>query len=105
MEGIIENFDFFVRKGAHFTIYFVLGIFLYMFADSFSPSIRFTFKSSVFICFLYAVSDEIHQYFVPGRACRILDVSIDTLGAASGILMLIFILKLIKIKRKKKIDT
>ncbi len=37
---------------------------------------------TVLICFLYAVSDEIHQYFVPGRACRMLDVIIDTSGSA-----------------------
>ena len=30
---------------------------------------------------LYAVTDEIHQYFVPGRACRLLDVTVDTCGA------------------------
>ena len=37
---------------------------------------------TVLICFLYAVSDEIHQSFVPGRACRLLDILIDTSGSA-----------------------
>lgn len=30
---------------------------------------------------LYATSDEIHQYFVPGRACKATDVLIDSVGA------------------------
>ena len=36
-------------------------------------------------CFLYACTDELHQYFVPGRACRFKDVMIDTAGAFTGI--------------------
>lgn len=40
------------------------------------------FLITVAICFLYAISDEIHQYFVPGRACRVFDVLIDTSGSA-----------------------
>lgn len=30
---------------------------------------------------LYGVSDEIHQLFVPGRVCTIIDVFFDSLGA------------------------
>lgn len=37
------------------------------------------------IGFLYAVSDEIHQYFVPGRAMQARDVLIDTAGVLLGI--------------------
>lgn len=37
---------------------------------------------TILICFLYAVCDEIHQYFVPGRACRVFDVLVDTAGSA-----------------------
>ena len=37
------------------------------------------------IGFLYAVSDEIHQHFVPGRAMQARDVLIDTAGVLLGI--------------------
>ena len=37
------------------------------------------------IGFFYAVSDEIHQYFVPGRAMQSQDVLIDTAGVFLGI--------------------
>ena len=33
----------------------------------------------------YAASDEIHQLFVPGRACMPLDVLIDSSGALAGV--------------------
>lgn len=40
---------------------------------------------SLLICILYAISDEIHQVFVPGREAQVKDVIIDSGGAAVGI--------------------
>lgn len=36
---------------------------------------------------LYAISDEFHQSFIPGRGASFKDVCIDTLGGISGILV------------------
>lgn len=36
---------------------------------------------STLLCAMYAVTDEIHQLYVPGRACSPWDVLIDTAGA------------------------
>ena len=44
----------------------------------------------------YASTDELHQYFVPGRSARLFDVGIDTLGVLTGILAYLVIRKLIK---------
>ncbi len=35
----------------------------------------------------YAVSDELHQHFVPGRVGSPLDVAIDSVGVAAGLLL------------------
>ena len=35
---------------------------------------------------LYASSDELHQYFVSGRACQPRDILVDCLGASFGLL-------------------
>ena len=43
-------------------------------------------KAEVF-CALYACSDELHQYFVPGRSCRFFDVCVDSTGAFFGALL------------------
>jgi len=32
----------------------------------------------------YAVSDELHQWFVEGRSCELRDVGIDTMGVILG---------------------
>jgi len=40
---------------------------------------------SLGICVLYAVSDEVHQLFVPGRGRQVRDVLIDSAGAIVGI--------------------
>ena len=37
---------------------------------------------------LYATSDEFHQLFVASRQARVLDVLIDTSGAALGLLLI-----------------
>ena len=77
----------FVRKSAHFTAYMILGTLST--SALLTHNIKKTTMSilSLGICFLYAVSDEIHQVFVPGRAGRFSDVMIDTSGAVLGILL------------------
>ena len=96
--------DFIVRKLAHFSVYTVLGT-LALFALSFHEKLnakkRILFSS--LICLAYAVSDEIHQYFVPGRSCRLLDILIDFCGSLFGI-SIIFIITLIITKNKIKIN-
>ncbi len=88
---ILENISFFVRKTAHFSVYFLLG------ASSFLTVLTFR-KITAFLrpllsltfCALYAFSDEIHQFYVPGRSCELRDVLIDVSGAllSTAIIML-----------------
>ena len=44
-------------------------------------------KWAVLIAYLYAVSDEFHQSFVPGRTARFRDTMIDLIGILIGILI------------------
>jgi VanZ family protein len=49
---------------------------------------------SVLSAGLYGISDEIHQYFVPGRSADVMDVAADFVGAAWGVLLyMCFIIK------------
>ena len=46
------------------------------------------------LCVLYAASDELHQYFVPGRAALVGDVVIDALGilpSVAGVCLLVWL--------------
>ena len=44
---------------------------------------------------LYAITDEIHQIFVPGRAFQISDILVDSTGALIGVIASFVILKTI----------
>ena len=84
-QEIIDMFFVPVRKSAHFFIYFVLGITLISFFREFSFPIWKLLFLSLFLAFLYACTDEVHQLFVLGRSGQFSDVLIDTSGAMFGI--------------------
>lgn len=83
-----------IRKGAHFTEYFILYLLGFnVLCDSIKDRKKFLLPLGV--VFLYACTDEIHQAFVPGRACLFTDVLIDTAGGALAmfVMFMIYILK------------
>lgn len=84
--------DFIVRKSAHFLEFAGLG-FLFSLALYTQFSQTKTFKA-VFFSSLYAITDEFHQLFVDGRACRIADWAVDTAGAAAGAVFFLIVLKI-----------
>ena len=51
---------------------------------------------------IYAISDEIHQLFIPGRGGRVQDVCIDSIGVFLGIFILSFIIKIIEVVKSRK---
>lgn len=56
-------------------------------------------KKVIFLtAYLYAISDEFHQYFVPGRTGRFRDTLIDLIGILIGIFIFNKIFPLIKKK-------
>lgn len=97
---LIDKCQFIVRKTAHFTVYAVLGILSYT-AVRIS---KFKFPNLIasIICLTYAASDEIHQYFVPGRSCELRDICIDFTGSVAGITAITVIILIIKKIKKKK---
>jgi VanZ family protein len=80
----INNFisvnSFLVRKLAHFFLFFLLEMLVYF-------SIRSIKYSFIFVS-LYAILDEVHQYFVPGRSCELRDVIIDISGCVFAIILI-----------------
>lgn len=73
-----------VRKSAHLTEYFILGLLLFRAFRADSPETRVgrCVILSIVVVVLYACSDEIHQIFVPGRTPSPIDVCIDTVGGS-----------------------
>jgi len=84
----LDFFHFLVRKSAHFTAYMILGIFV---SHAMKPKDLKSHGITFLFCMLYAVSDEFHQIFIPGRSGELRDVLIDSAGALTGILILLSI--------------
>ena len=91
-----------VRKTAHFSIYTLLGFFTMNFALTFNADKYKRGIASWGAGTLYAVTDELHQYFVPGRSCEFRDVCIDSLGVFTGIMIAILIVKIFNILCQRK---
>lgn len=73
-------------KLLHFVEYAILGYLIARAAKNSSFSkLRTNFRIfAVCAAFVYGVSDEFHQYFVPGREVEILDVLANGAGAFFG---------------------
>lgn len=91
----IELVSIIIRKLAHFTEYLILGLLTYNLIKSYNKKAYI----AIIICILYAISDEIHQIFVPGRRCQILDMTIDSIGSITGIYILKIITKFKNLRR------
>lgn len=99
-ENLTQIITVIVRKTAHFLEYFILGILSAITALTYKHNaLKLKMIFSLAFCVLYSVSDEVHQYFVPGRSCRGLDICIDTVGSAVAI-FLIFIIVFRKERHK-----
>ena len=81
-----------IRKLAHFSIYTVVGLLMMSLMSTFKLKQSKRIWTSLIVGVLYASSDEIHQYFVPGRSARVFDVMIDSAGVGLGICIIIFVL-------------
>ena len=71
-------------KGAHLVVFGVLGV-LVAGATRHLSTTRASWWAWVTVV-IYAISDEIHQAFVPGRSPLVMDVAIDSVGGLIGIL-------------------
>lgn len=74
-----DAFDLLVKKGGHVLAYAILTILLRR--AGLSP------RLAASAALAYAVSDEYHQTFIPGRTGRALDVVIDAVGIMLGVLV------------------
>lgn len=118
-ENLIYSMEFWVRKGAHCFEYMALGILMHLnmaiyagrgrgagnraamdFWGSGQRRPAIIFLASLAAGILYAVGDELHQYFVPGRSCELRDVIIDSFGVFIGAVAVL----IVTFRRKKKVE-
>jgi VanZ family protein len=95
-----DQLVFICRKGAHALEYALLGILAWLALRSLqpqpSPWSRSDAIKALIIVFVYAVSDEIHQAYVPSRQSAAVDVLIDTAGGAAGLFLVAAVRRLFK---------
>jgi len=96
-------------KYVHFIIYFGLCLLFFYSLKNQSKFIKlqeYPLTFSLIFTSLYGVTDELHQYFVPGRTSDVLDWIADTLGALICIIFIkIFYKKLPFINTNKSETT
>lgn len=95
------NLDFWVRKTAHGIEYCALGILLFLAAGLLIKNQKKRWAAAFCTGAAFAVLDEFHQYFVPGRSCELRDMIIDASGITVGII-LAAAAGFLKRKREKK---
>ena len=99
IEVILGKCVMIIRNTAHFAEYGALGFLCASVGISFYIKPKINIPVSFAFSALYAVSDEIHQYFVPGRSCQLTDILIDSSGALCGAVMIVIIVLLYNKRR------
>lgn len=100
-EVYIEFAENIIRKLAHLTEYAIGGVLVYSLILTYKLKPKFQFLFSWMLVTVYAITDEVHQLFIPGRSGRIIDVYIDTLGVLIGMCGFLVLLKFLEKLRKK----
>ena len=79
-----------IDKILHFGAYFIYGLSLQVFFIALYHKKEITKRRYITfiiaIGFLFAISDEIHQYFVPGRSADIFDLLVDWCGISLSLI-------------------
>lgn len=100
----MDNFSLLIRKLAHFTEYFILGLLWFGIYTSYQKHHWLPWVV-VIQGFIAACIDETIQRYTPNRSGEFRDVLIDTLGVLTAVIGLLIISKIVKSRKKAKIGT
>ena len=101
-DSVMEILEVLVRKTAHLVIFFILGFCAANTVRQVTNNARRVFFISSVWGSAYGAFDELHQYFIPGRACMWQDWLLDTAGVLLGIGAAFLIFKFMRAKNKAK---
>lgn len=99
-DAIEGTWDTFIGITMHFIEYTILAFLLSRALYHHQTTTRKNLLIIILLTMLYALTDEIHQLFVPGRTFQIFDLLIDLLGSITGILIYKKLLKARSAKSK-----
>ncbi|MDX2130171.1 MAG: VanZ family protein [Chloroherpetonaceae bacterium] len=78
-KGDIFTHDKLIHTGAYFVLAFST-LHALRFQTRFKDASEHPFSTAFMVTLLYAISDETHQLFTPGRSAEIMDLNADLLG-------------------------
>ena len=93
-EQVLDLIEHIIRKIAHFSLYTLVGLLIMLLMITYNIKQTKRIGVSLIVGALYAISDEIHQSFVPDRTPMIGDVFIDSSGVIFGILLAVLGVKI-----------
>jgi VanZ family protein len=83
-------------KVMHFTAYFILGVLLNLTLIFQSKYNLLRQKNSLYTLLfgsIYAIIDEVHQHFIPGRFMEFMDFTADFLGLVLAVILVLSLIK------------
>lgn len=90
--GAAGFIEFFIRKGAHVTVFMILAVLFYY---AFTKTTAFKRSLSVTLAWvctvLYAITDEWHQGLTPNRTPYAGDVVLDAVGASFAVIAIVLL--------------
>lgn len=96
-----DFFSLLIRKTAHFSEYLILGVLTILLLIQYKIENKKIYLISSLFGLFYAITDEFHQLFIPGRNGTPIDVGIDFLGCLTGIIIFAYIYKSYQKKKEK----
>lgn len=99
----IKNIDPIIRKIAHFTLFAIGGFFIMTYVNGYEIEDKKKILYNTLAGTIYAITDEIHQIFVPGRSAQISDVILDSMGVVTGACFCLIIIKIFQNIKTKQI--
>lgn len=95
--GLDTTLDIILRKIAHATEFGILNYLIFLALINFKILTKKSLLFSLIFTLMYAISDEFHQSFVPGREMAFLDFLVDS----TGIALSFYLIWLSRLKDKK----
>lgn len=103
-DKVSQHTEKIIRKIAHFSIYTSVGLLLMGLLSTYKIKNKWRIIITSIIGIFYAISDEVHQSFSPGRTPKVTDVYIDTLGVLLGILLVLLVKELYNKYKNKQLQ-
>ena len=99
---IVASLQHVVRNAAHVLVYVILSILCMSALLQHELKTKVRIFATLAICGGYALTDELHQLFVTGRAFELTDLGLDLTGTLIGLLLIIGVWWL---RRRKSLET